>query len=94
MTNGSHAVEITFKEGSLVISGKAASLGDATEELAIDFTGDRITMGMNPAYFIDGLSVSEGENVRIEIKDALSPGRFQGRCEFPGYIYIAMPVRM
>ena len=93
MTNGSHAVEITFKEGSLVISGKAASLGDATEELAIDFTGDRITMGMNPAYFIDGLAVSEGENVRIEIKDALSPVALKDTAD-PGYIYIAMPVRM
>ena len=93
MTNGSHAVEITFKEGSLVISGKAASLGDATEELAIDFTGDRITMGMNPTYFIDGLAVSEGENVRIEIKDALSPVALKDAAD-PGYIYIAMPVRM
>lgn len=49
-------VRLQFSEGNLQMSAGADELGDAQEDMDIDFAGEELTIAFNPNYLTDGLS--------------------------------------
>lgn len=86
-------VKFRFGKGKLTLSSSSPDIGDATEELDVNYPGEEIEMAFNARYLIDMLEVLEEEKVNIELKDPLSPGivRPQGVKD---YAYIIMPMRL
>jgi DNA polymerase-3 subunit beta len=68
-------------------------MGEAKEEIEVDYKGDSMEMGFNAKYIIDFLEVIKKEGVTLELKDSLSPALLRPVDE-EGYIYIVMPVRL
>ncbi|MBI5887955.1 MAG: DNA polymerase III subunit beta [Deltaproteobacteria bacterium] len=86
-------VRFKFSANNLVLSASSPDIGDATEEMDIEYSGDPIEMAFNAKYMIDMLDAVNDEKVTIELKDSLSPGiiRPAGSTE---YTYVIMPMRL
>ncbi|MBI4524588.1 MAG: DNA polymerase III subunit beta [Deltaproteobacteria bacterium] len=87
-------IKIDLREGRMSISANNPDLGEAVEEIEVDYKGKPLAVGFNARYLIDVLSViGEGGDVEIELKDELSPSLIR-KAEEEGYIYVIMPMRL
>jgi DNA polymerase-3 subunit beta len=79
--------------GSLVISSSNPDIGEAKEEVPIEYKGDTVVLGFNARYLLDVLGAMVSEKVVIELQDQLSPvllmeeGNGEYRC-------VVMPMRI
>jgi DNA polymerase-3 subunit beta len=69
----SRAVTLGLSNGKLTLTSSNPDLGDAREELDIDYAGEALSIGFNSKYLIDALSVSGAKEVRFGLQDDLSP---------------------
>lgn len=86
----SRGVDFTFGEGMLVLSGRAAEVGQARVELPISYDGDELSITLDPRYLGDFLKVLDSEKTFcLEVKDAESAAV----CSTDdGYGYVIMPL--
>jgi DNA polymerase-3 subunit beta len=87
-------IKMEFDTSRVSVSANNPDLGEAVEELEVDYSGKPLVIGFNARYIIDALNVlgSEGE-IEIELKDELSPSVIRK----PGnesYLYVLMPMRL
>lgn len=86
-------VRFKLENGSLAIIAHNPDMGEASEELAVDYHGESMEVGFNARYLLDVLSVlPEGSKVEIGLGDELSPGVVRSADE--GYCYVVMPMRI
>ncbi len=88
-----HAVRFDFGDGNLVISSSNPDLGEAREELVIDFKGDKLTVGFNARYLLDTLGAMTAERVVLELQDPLSPVLLKEEGS-EDYRCVVMPMRI
>ncbi len=86
----SRGVDFNFEAGTLVLSGRAAEVGQSRVELPIAYDGPTISIMLDPRYLSDFLKVLDPEKVvTIELKDAESAAV----CTTDdGYGYVIMPL--
>jgi DNA polymerase-3 subunit beta len=86
----SRGVEFTFGEGKVVLSGRAAEMGQSRIELPISYDGPTLSIMLDPRYFSDFLRVLDPEKTfTFEIKD----GESAAVCTTDdGYGYVIMPL--
>ncbi|OFZ16675.1 MAG: DNA polymerase III subunit beta [Bdellovibrionales bacterium RBG_16_40_8] len=90
----SKGVTLNFTQGRLEISSNNPELGDAKEEIEIDYNGTGLKIGFNAKYIIDILnSMEKEEDISIDLKDQLSPGVMRAR-EDKDYTCVIMPMRI
>ncbi len=89
----SRGVKMLLKSGILEVSSSNPELGDAREELDMDYNGPELSIGFNARYLLDILQVKGGENIRMVLKDNLSPGLFLSEKE-DGFLAVVMPMRL
>ena len=91
----SRAVKFKFTEGSMDIASSSPEVGEATESLAVEYTGDPLDVCFNAQYVLDFLNVAEADSVRLEFKDEMSQAvmRPVGDSGFD-YTYVIMPMRV
>jgi DNA polymerase-3 subunit beta len=78
----------------MTISANNPDLGEAVEEVEIEYKGKPLTMGFNARYLIDVLGVLNSEtDVGVELKDELSPSVVREDGD-DGYLYVVMPMRL
>jgi DNA polymerase-3 subunit beta len=88
-----NAVKLQLEKNQLVLSTNNPEVGEANEELSVDYKGDAITIGFNSRYLMDVLSAMDRANIALELSDPLSPcliteeGDDQYRC-------VVMPMRV
>lgn len=94
MTTGEgRGVKFAFSPGRLEISASHPDLGEAVEEVEVDYKGPSFHVGFNPRYFLDILNVLEDEKVVLELKDEVSPCLI--RSEFDRrFLALVMPMRI
>ncbi|MFI5394883.1 MAG: DNA polymerase III subunit beta [Candidatus Binatia bacterium] len=87
-------VKLQIEAGKLEMSSMNPDVGEATEELAVEYDGAALSIGFNAKYVMDLLSVlPESAHVEIGFNDDVSPGVV--RCEAdPEYLYVVMPMRL
>jgi DNA polymerase-3 subunit beta len=86
-------VRLNFGTGLVEVSASHPDLGEASEEIPIDYKGATFQVGFNPRYFLDVLSVLEDEKLVLELKDEISPCVI--RSEFDrGFLALVMPMRI
>jgi DNA polymerase III subunit beta len=89
-----HGIKVQADSGRLEISSINPDLGEASEELAVDYEGEAFSIGFNAKYLMDVLGVLKPTaHVEISFNDEVSPGVL--RCEGdPDYLYVVMPMRL
>ena len=89
----SRGVKMVLKTGLLEVSSSNPELGDAREELDIDYQGPEMSIGYNARYLLDILQVQDDLRVRMIFKDHLSPGVFRPEKN-DGFLAVVMPMRL
>lgn len=92
-TDSSNSVKFAFTPDGLVLTARKLDAGDAREEVAVDFTGDAISMGFNARFVLDVLTVIQGERISFELGDQLSPCIVRDMGDLSA-LYVVMPVRL
>ena len=85
------AVKIELLKDKMVISKSAPYIGEAREELAVDYKGKDLAIGFNPDYLIDVLKNIGEEQVNLEVVDAEKPGVIRIGGE---YVYVVLPMQL
>lgn len=89
----SKAIMMSFSQSRLEITSNNPELGDAKEELDINYSGPDLKIGFNARYIEDVLKNIDQENVEFELNDQLSPGVVKSH-ERSDYINVVMPMRI
>ncbi len=92
-TERARGVRFALSNGALEISANNPDMGEASEELAVEYTGEPLEIGFNAKYLLDVLTVlPEGSRAELCLGDELSPGAVRG--DDSGYTYVVMPLRI
>ena len=89
----SKAVLLNMSSGKMEISSNNPELGDAKEEIEIEYSGADIKIGFNAKYITDILTSMDQEKVDFELNDQLSPGLVRPHND-TSYTCVIMPMRI
>ena len=87
------SVRLTAKEKSLEIRTQSHDTGDIEDNVDADYQGEEITIAFNPGFLIEGIEAVPGDEVVLEITDAVRPAMVHG-VEDLRFRYLLMPVRV
>ena len=86
----SRGIDFTFGDGSLVMSGSTAEIGQSRVEFPIPYDGEPITVTLDHRFVEDFLRVLDADQVfQVEIKDTDSAAVLTTE---DGYAYVVMPL--
>ncbi|MGA1825605.1 MAG: DNA polymerase III subunit beta [bacterium] len=83
-------LEITG-DGKLVLDSEGSSVGDAHDELDINYIGEPLTIGLNPKFILDFLNVIESPEIVLELNNQKAP-IFLSPHGMEDLKYIMMPI--
>jgi DNA polymerase-3 subunit beta len=87
-------IKMELKSGKVAITASNPELGEAVEEIEIEYNGKPLTVGFNARYLIDVLTVlGEGGDIQVALKDDVSPSILRKKDD-EGYLYVIMPMRL
>lgn len=86
-------VRLDLTSGTLALTANNPDLGEAREEIEVDYEGEALKIGFNFRYLMDVLAALSDERVEIELTDELSPGVVHGEGS-EGYRAVIMPMRI
>jgi DNA polymerase-3 subunit beta len=91
----SRAIKLSMKGGKAEVSSRNPEMGEASETLNSDYTGDDVEIGFNAKYLLDFLAVVGTDKVVLELKDEVSQGILRpGSGSSEDYTYVVMPMRI
>ncbi|RWX45509.1 DNA polymerase III, beta subunit [Candidatus Electrothrix aarhusensis] len=88
-----HAIKFELGDNQLVLTSEHADFGSARDEIAIEYSGEKLSMGFNCRYFMEALQVMEGENIQACISSNESPCLITSE-EDEGFLGIIMPMKL
>jgi len=86
-------VRLSMRQGGVDLSVVSQEVGDASETVDGDFSGEDLVIAFNPSYLIDGVDVVAGDEVIIETADPTRPATVRA-ADLDDYRYLLMPVRV
>jgi len=89
----SKGVTFAISNGRMEITSNNPELGDAKEEIEVEYQGKDMRIGFNARYVLDVLASMHDEIVRIELNDQLSPGLVRPSSD-ASYTCVVMPMRI
>lgn len=93
-----HRVRLSFAGNVVRFSVETPDLGEAHEELELDYSGEPLDIGFNAAYLLEVLKYIPSDDVRLAFKAperaaTLQPSAGDGE-EAPDYLCLVMPLRL
>jgi DNA polymerase III subunit beta len=67
------AVRLDLENDKMTFFSSSPDLGEAKEEVPVDYKGDAVTLGFNARYVLDVLNAMTSDKVVLELQDPLSP---------------------
>jgi DNA polymerase-3 subunit beta len=71
----SHAIRLDLTSGCLGLSSSNPDLGEAHEDLDVDYAGEDLRIAFNARYLLDSLGATRAKEVYLGFQDSLSPAR-------------------
>jgi DNA polymerase-3 subunit beta len=68
-----NAVKVLLEKNRLTLSTNNPELGEASEDLSVDYSGDGLSIGFNSRYLIEVLNGMDKETIVLGLNDPLSP---------------------
>lgn len=85
------AVKMELTKDKMVLSKNAPYIGEAHEEIEVDYKGKDLAIGFNPDYLIDALKNINDGMIPFEVVDAEKPGVIRIGSE---YVYVVLPMQI
>jgi DNA polymerase-3 subunit beta len=89
----SRAVKLELGDRKLTVSSNNPDLGEASEEIDVDYEGAPLTIGFNVRYLLDAVSSLGAKEVRFGLRDGNSPAQLQPTDD-PDALAVVMPMRL
>lgn len=89
----SNAIKVDIAEGSLSVSASNPDIGEARDEVKIEYKGESLSLGFNAKFLIDALGTMAGDRVVFELQDPLSPTLLREEGD-DNYKCVIMPMRV
>lgn len=89
----SRGVVFNFTSGHLEITINNPDMGEAHEDLEINYKGEKISVGFNAHYFLDVLGVINDDHIIIALNTDLTPCLIKSEKN-PGFLSVIMPMRI
>ena len=86
-----NSVKLAFTKNSLSITANSPEVGEARENMAINYKGKDMAIAFNPGYLIEPLNALNTDEVYLDLIDELSPGVLKINVSF---LYVVMPMRL
>ena len=86
-------VRLSMRQGGVDLTVVSQEVGDASESVDGDFTGEDLVIAFNPSYLIDGTEAVQGDEVIVESADASRAATVRG-ADDDHFRYLLMPVRV
>ena len=94
-TDKANAVKLELTKGLLRVLSQNPDLGEAKEEVPIQYEGDELKIGFNARYITEVLAAVRSNDVLFELADDLSPGVIKGAdAADQGFTAVVMPMRI
>ena len=87
----SQSVKINIIKDKLIITKTTPDLGEAREEVEVDYKGGELAIGFNPGFLIDVLKNIGEENVQFGFIDPEKPAVIKSGDD---YTYIVLPMQV
>lgn len=86
-------VQFLLDKGRITLSSQSMDIGNAREDIKVNYEGEEIKLGFNGKYFIETLSVMKSDIVKIFVSSNESPCMILSDKD-PEYISIIMPMHL
>jgi DNA polymerase-3 subunit beta len=86
-------VKITLENNNMELVSINPDLGDAQENLKVEYINETLKMGFNSRYFIDVLQSMDSDTVELGFIDNSSPCIITGKDD-EGFLGLIMPMRL
>jgi DNA polymerase III subunit beta len=86
-------IKLNVSESGVEISSSNPELGDSREEMEVLFEGEPLALRFNARYLIDVLTVLDGNQVELLLRDELSPAIIRSDVD-PEFLAVIMPMRV
>ena len=86
-------IRLNVTEARMEISSSNPELGDSREEMEVLFEGEELALRFNARYLIDVLTVLDGNQVELVLRDELSPAIIRSDVD-PEFLAVIMPMRV
>ena len=87
------SVRLTMQEKNVEIRTQSHDAGEVDDNVDADYQGEEMTIAFNPNFLIDGIEAVPGDEVVLEMSDAVRPAMVHG-VEDVRFRYLLMPVRV
>jgi DNA polymerase-3 subunit beta len=88
-----NAIQFSVEENKLTLSSQNMDIGNAKDELEINYSGDSMDLGFNCRYFIETLQAMKSDTVKAYINSDQSPCLIEGDDD-QGFVSIIMPMKI
>lgn len=88
-----NAVKLQLEKNRMILSTNNPEVGEANEDITVDYKGEELTIGFNSRYMMDVLTAMDKEAVRLEFNDPLSPCLIMEEGD-ENYKCVVMPMRV
>jgi DNA polymerase-3 subunit beta len=89
---GNKTLVFEVKAGTLIVSSAADEIGEAMDEIDIEYTGEPITFGFNSHYLLDAVSAFRSAKITISFLEKTAPVLLTNGTN--NYRSIVMPIRL
>jgi DNA polymerase-3 subunit beta len=87
------AVKIVLEDNNMELVSTNPDLGEAQENIKIEYLGERLEAGFNPQYFLETLQSMESEIIHMAFIDNSKPCILTGEAD-EGFLGLLMPMRL
>jgi DNA polymerase III subunit beta len=86
-------VRLAMRQGGVDLTVVSQEVGEASETVDGDFSGEELVIAFNPSYLIDGVEAVAEDEVIVETADPSRPATVRA-AQRDDYRYLLMPVRV
>jgi DNA polymerase-3 subunit beta len=89
----SRAIKLEFKPAVLTLTSSNPDLGDAREEIELDYAGETVAIAFNARYLLDATAGSGAKEFEFSFNDGLSPAQLIPTDD-ADTLAVVMPMRL
>ena len=90
LSENSSFIVMDFEDNKLKLAASSTEVGDANDEIDVQYTGEPFNVSFNPAFLADPLKATDAEMVKFKLNDSVNPVAIEAG---EGFLYVIMPIR-
>ena len=91
--DGKEGVKLAVNKDNVQLSVSSANSGEGNEKIKAEFNSNNLSISFNSKYLIDIASEVEDKNLKMNLKDSVSPVLIEDNSDKNSY-YVIMPMKI